>query len=574
MAAGGAGAGSVAGVVSAAAWGSAPPLLVGVAVAVVGGLLVVAWALLAARDHAAHARLPSGVAVDLDAFLGGGRAGAADVLASYATQVAVGAFRGRMSPGPVPLEVVPPGGPGAPWGWATVRRRAVDAPGLGPGALEPRARVLVGTLRMGYGHMRIAHAIASYAAGGDDDGNDGEGVRVAVVDLLGLECAEAGLVRKAEERYSQLSRVASEAGGAVERLWGAVTLSGDARLVRSQWRTAQVLVHALSGWPDKDTPFVATHPLMGFIAVLAGFTRVVNCVIDNTAQFFVMVPGAQNLCQGPAQCLALGALGGAGLAAARGRRLRTVGHWVARDVAENAAQDCARRKRRVAADPAAPVRVLIPFGGAGAQTRYLVTLLRRLAPLVDAGRVDACVNCGDHPAALAAVLKTVEAVGLRRRLGAHVRTGDALGALARAWASDASLPGRIHVCSFLGGTPEDHFLAVHATDALCRGADVLMCKPSELAFVPVPKIMLRRVGDHEARNALRASEIGDGTPECRSPDDAARCLEVLLAERDRGDPHGWWPSMCDRIISLCGPDGVYRGAHIAVTLACSGKGGT
>jgi len=29
-----------------------------------------------------------------------------------------------------------------------------------------------------------------------------------------------------------------------------------------------------------------------------------------------------------------------------------------------------------------------------------------------------------------------------------------------------------------------------------------------------------------------------------------------------------------RIISLCGPDGVYRGAHIAVTLACSGKGGT
>ena len=42
-----------------------------------------------------------------------------------------------------------------------------------------------------------------------------------------------------------------------------------------------------------------------------------------------------------------------------------------------------------------------------------------------------------------------------------------------------------------------YFPAVATTDILCRVSDVLACKPGELAFYPVPKLMLRRVGDHE-----------------------------------------------------------------------------
>ena len=61
----------------------------------------------------------------------------------------------------------------------------------------------------------------------------------------------------------------------------------------------------------------------------------------------------------------------------------------------------------------------------------------------------------------------------------------------------------------------DYFPAVATTDVLMRVADVLCCKPSELAFYPVPKLMIRRVGDHEAYSALRASELGDGTLEVR-----------------------------------------------------------
>ena len=75
----------------------------------------------------------------------------------------------------------------------------------------------------------------------------------------------------------------------------------------------------------RDTPIVATHSLVGLIAVAcgksqansnelgptrharllfylgvvvpSGFTRVINLVIDNHAQWFIVVPGAINLVQ-------------------------------------------------------------------------------------------------------------------------------------------------------------------------------------------------------------------------------------------------------------------------------------
>ena len=65
----------------------------------------------------------------------------------------------------------------------------------------------------------------------------------------------------------------------------------------------------------------------------------------------------------------------------------------------------------------------------------------------------------------------------------------------------------------------DYFPAVATTDILSRVADVLACKPSELAFYPCPKLMIRRVGDHDV-SALRASEQS-GTLGVREIADAA-----------------------------------------------------
>jgi hypothetical protein len=49
-----------------------------------------------------------------------------------------------------------------------------------------------------------------------------------------------------------------------------------------------------------------------------------------------------------------------------------------------------------------------------------------------------------------------------------------------------------------------------------RVMDVMITKPSELAFYPVPKIMYERVGGHEMWGAIRNAELGDGTVEVRT----------------------------------------------------------
>ena len=83
---------------------------------------------------------------------------------------------------------------------------------------------------------------------------------------------------------------------------------------------------------------------------------------------------------------------------------------------------------------------------------------------------------------------------------------------------------------FFGGqfSYDDYFTAVATTDILCNVADVLACKPSELAFYPIPKLMIRRVGDHEAYSALRASELGDGTLEVREVPRAVEYVRLFL----------------------------------------------
>jgi hypothetical protein len=49
----------------------------------------------------------------------------------------------------------------------------------------------------------------------------------------------------------------------------------------------------------RDTPIITTHCFVGMAAAALGFTKVINLVIDNHAQWFIVVPGAYNLVQGP-----------------------------------------------------------------------------------------------------------------------------------------------------------------------------------------------------------------------------------------------------------------------------------
>ena len=97
-----------------------------------------------------------------------------------------------------------------------------------------------------------------------------------------------------------------------------------------------------------------------------------------------------------------------------------------------------------------------------------------------------------------------------------------------------------------------------------RSCDVLITKPSELAFYPVPKLFIRRVGKHEMWGAIHSAEIGDGTLECRDPGHTVQMLDLFMQDRQL------LADMCHNIM-INKSIGIYDGAYHAVKLAMDMK---
>ena len=78
--------------------------------------------------------------------------------------------------------------------------------------------VLILTLRMGFGHLRIAHAVASWL----------DGCEAYVYDLLATDTPESESLKRYEWIYSKFSKVASASGGPIEWAFDKFLTSGDA----------------------------------------------------------------------------------------------------------------------------------------------------------------------------------------------------------------------------------------------------------------------------------------------------------------------------------------------------------
>ena len=104
---------------------------------------------------------------------------------------------------------------------------------------------------------------------------------------------------------------------------------------------------------------------------------------------------------------------------------------------------------------------------------------------------------------------------------------------------------------------------MYSTNVLMRACDLLATKPSELAYYPVPKLMLKHIGGHEVWGAIRAHELGDGTAELESTPDVLREIDHIQADRDVVS------RMCDAI-ERNDAAGVYNGAYRVVNLAVNG----
>jgi hypothetical protein len=200
--------------------------------------------------------------------------------------------------------------------------------------------------------------------------------------------------------------------------------------------------------------------------------------------------------------------------------LALAGHWIPRDLVEGIPEACARRDARRKAGN--PLRIIIPVGGAGAQKSFIVNMVGALAGLVKEGKVQLFLNAGDHEHMKEAFVGALVSAGLE-----YDTVVDMKGLQSFKGNNMKGEPAK-NVTLF---TYEDYFTAVATTDILCNIADVLACKPSELAFYPIPKLMIRRVGDHEAYSAIRASELGDGTLEVREVPAAIKYVNLFLTTK-------------------------------------------
>ena len=215
--------------------------------------------------------------------------------------------------------------------------------------------IVVATIRMGFGHHRLAYSAASWAM---------QTGRTAIFhDLLSIHSPEADLLKSTDDLYSRGSRWASEVGGLVEKIWGSVMLSGDADALRIAALTAAHLQPLLTSLP-KDIPMITTHQLVALTASAAGFTNVHNLVVDNHPQWFLTVPNTMNLVLGPVNYESFLRMG------VKADELRWVGHWCPTDLVQNIPADCQRRLARAQARARdvtrKPLRILIPVGSGGA----------------------------------------------------------------------------------------------------------------------------------------------------------------------------------------------------------------
>ena len=146
---------------------------------------------------------------------------------------------------------------------------------FGEGVEFPDKSILIGNIRMGFGHYRISMAMASCA--------HAMGFHPVWLDLNSFEgSACTGIIAHQNDLYSMGSRLSQKSKLFNRFYWEPLNSEGFRQLSYNavDQASAELMANLLRGLP-KDLPYVATHVWPAQAAVHAGFTRVVNAIPDN-----------------------------------------------------------------------------------------------------------------------------------------------------------------------------------------------------------------------------------------------------------------------------------------------------
>lgn len=418
--------------------------------------------------------------------------------------------------------------------------------GASPLEFDTEKGIIVGNIRMGFGHYRISMAMASAAKA--------LGYTPYWLDLNSFpETTCTKIIAEQNKLYSLGSRW-SKNPIFNKLVWEPVNYEGFRALSYNaiDQKNAELMAPVYRIIP-KDIPVVGTHVWPAQAAIHAGMKYVVNAIPDNWPMALHLSEGSVHTiqCRNAYQ----------GYKILNGMRKNKVnkpmpndslvytGHYIDHELVSNIEADCDRRMARKANGK--PTRFLLTIGGAGAQKEIFAAIIRYLLPAIKEEKATLYVNVGDYKNVwddLITEIPEMKAVSSEHFENFEEASHFSMEAL------DGDVTG-IH-----GFYHSDIFEAVYITNLLMRSCDVLVTKPSELAFYPVPKLFIRRVGKHEMWGAIHSAEMGDGTLECRDIPHTLQMIDLFMQD------DVLLGQMCD-CIKTNKSIGLYDGAYNVVKIA-------
>ncbi len=407
--------------------------------------------------------------------------------------------------------------------------------------------LIVGNIRMGFGHYRISIAMASAARS--------LGYKPYWLDLASFDATGSKMIREQNDLYSLASRISQKSKLFNKFVWEPLNSEGFKKISYNakDQKNSELLTPIFKNI-DKKIPYIATHVWPSQAAIHAGMEHVVNAIPDNWPMALHLSEGAMHAVQTPFAYLGYKMLNGFAKKPLSGipeDELKMVGCFVDHELLVDLENDNARRRARVR--DGKPIRILMTVGGAGAGFDMFLAMVRHLLPFVREKKAALFINFGDHLDVYQKLIDKIDGIkttnffneyGKFKEFAASIKDGDAEGIFA--------------VCN------KNIFEAVYSTNLLMPVTDLLVTKPSELVYYPIPKLFMRHIGGHEVYGAIYGREYGDATFECPTKESVNAMLDRLISDREI------LPHMCDEIDKLhaCGH---YNGAYECVKLAAGVK---
>ncbi|MBO4446168.1 MAG: hypothetical protein IK036_03900 [Clostridia bacterium] len=411
--------------------------------------------------------------------------------------------------------------------------------------------IIVGNIRMGFGHYRISMAMASAA--------HALGYQPYWMDLNSYpDTTCTKVISNQNDLYSMGSRISQKSKLFNKFFWEPMNYEGFRKLSYncSDQKNAELMAPVFKNVP-KNIPVIGTHVWPAQAAIHAGMKYVVNAIPDNWPMALHLSEGSVHTIQTHYAYQGYRVLNGM-----RGEEVLNpmpedslvyTGHYIDDELVKNIESDCAARMARK--ENGKPMRFLLTIGGAGAQKEIFAAIIKHLLPLIKENKAALYVNVGDYKGVWDDLVKEIK--GLKDISTEHFENWDET----QKFTEDALTGDVTGVHAFYHS---NIFQAVYATNLLMRSCDVLVTKPSELAFYPVPKLFIKRIGGHEQWGAVHSAEIGDGTLECRDIPHTLQMIDLFLNDNVT------LKDMCDNIVRNKAM-GIYDGAYEVVKLAMGMK---